>query len=179
MNTGDLNIVLPELILAVFAMAALMFAVYTRKDETAPLITWATAGLMIALGLWIAFAPMANRTAFNGAFIDDGFSRFAKVVMLWASAIMLVLSQDYLRRNDMFKFEYPILIALATLGMMMMVSAGLLIRTTLARSTMTFRTLPGSATSAARETDAEMPRAIAANADRVKILREISNTGNA
>ena len=37
---------------------------------------------------------------------------------------MLLLSQDYLRRNNMFKFEYPILIALATVGMMMMVSAG-------------------------------------------------------
>lgn len=124
MISSDLNIVLPEIILAVFAMAALMFAVYTRKDDTAPVITWATAGVMIALGIWIAFSPMANRAAFNGAFIDDGFSRFAKVLMLWASAIMLVLSQDYLRRNDMFKFEYPILIALATLGMMMMVSAG-------------------------------------------------------
>jgi NADH-quinone oxidoreductase subunit N len=124
MISSDINIVLPEIILAVFSMAALMFAVYTKKDDTAPLITWATAGVMIAIGLWIAFSPMANRSAFNGAFIDDGFSRFTKVVMLWASAIMLLLSQDYLRRNDMFKFEYPILIALATLGMMMMVSAG-------------------------------------------------------
>lgn len=124
MISSDLNIVLPELILAVFAMVALMCSVYTSKDETAPIVTWATASVMIALGIWIAFSPLANREAFNGAFIDDGFSRFAKVLMLWASAIMLLLSQDYLRRNDMFKFEYPILIALATLGMMMMVSAG-------------------------------------------------------
>ncbi len=124
MISSDLSIVLPEVILAVFSMAALMFAVYAKKDDTAPVVTWATAGVMIALGLWIAFLPMANRTAFNGAFVDDGFARFAKVLMLWASAIMLLLSQDYLRRNDMFKFEYPILIALATVGMMMMVSAG-------------------------------------------------------
>jgi len=124
MISSDINIVLPEILLAVFSMAALMFAVYTKKDDTAPLVTWATAGAMIAIAVWIAFSPMENRAAFNGAFIDDGFSRFAKVLMLFASAIMLLLSQDYLRRNDMFKFEYPILIALATLGMMMMVSAG-------------------------------------------------------
>jgi NADH-quinone oxidoreductase subunit N len=79
---------------------------------------------MMAIGLWIAASPIDNRLAFNGAFIDDGFSRFAKVLMLFSSAIMLLLSQDYLRRNNMFKFEYPILIALATVGMMMMVSAG-------------------------------------------------------
>ncbi len=124
MISSDINIVLPEILLAVFSMAALMFAVYTKKDDTAPVVTWATAGTMVALALWIAFSPMENRSAFNGAFIDDGFSRFAKVLMLFASAIMLLLSQDYLRRNDMFKFEYPILIALATVGMMMMVSAG-------------------------------------------------------
>ena len=124
MISSDITIVLPEVLLAVFSMAALMFAVYTKKDDTAPLVTWATAGAMIAIGLWIAASPIDNRLAFNGAFIDDGFSRFAKVLMLFSSAIMLLLSQDYLRRNNMFKFEYPILIALATVGMMMMVSAG-------------------------------------------------------
>ena len=124
MISSDITIVLPEVLLAVFSMAALMFAVYTKKDDTAPLVTWATAGAMMAIGLWIAASPIDNRMAFNGAFIDDGFSRFAKVLMLFSSAIMLLLSQDYLRRNNMFKFEYPILIALATVGMMMMVSAG-------------------------------------------------------
>ena len=124
MISSDITIVLPEVLLAVFSMAALMFAVYTKKDDTAPLVTWATAGAMMAIGLWIAASPIDNRTAFYGAFIDDGFSRFAKVLMLFSSAIMLLLSQDYLRRNNMFKFEYPILIALATVGMMMMVSAG-------------------------------------------------------
>ena len=124
MISSDITIVLPEVLLAVFSMAALMFAVYTKKDDTAPLVTWATAGAMMAIGLWIAASPIDNRLAFNGAFIDDGFSRFAKVLMLFSSAIILLLSQDYLRRNNIFKFEYPILIALATVGMMMMVSAG-------------------------------------------------------
>ena len=37
---------------------------------------------------------------------------------------MLLLSQDYLEKNKLLKFEFPILIAMATLGMMLMVSAG-------------------------------------------------------
>ena len=124
MISNDLNTVLPELILAVYAMGALMFAVYTGKDRTTTMLIWVTAAVMAGLGTWIAASPVGSTTAFNGAFIDDGFSRFAKVVILWASAVMLVLSQDFLYRNSMLKFEYPILIALATLGMMMMVSAG-------------------------------------------------------
>ena len=71
MISSDINIVLPEILLAVFSMAALMFAVYTKKDDNAPLVTWATAGVMIAIGLWIGFSPMDNRMAFNGAFIAD------------------------------------------------------------------------------------------------------------
>jgi NADH-quinone oxidoreductase subunit N len=64
------------------------------------------------------------QTAFNGMFIDDGFARFAKVVILLSAAAVLVMSVDYMRRRDLMKFEYPILIVLAVVGMMMMVSSG-------------------------------------------------------
>jgi NADH-quinone oxidoreductase subunit N len=57
-------------------------------------------------------------------FIDDGFARFAKVVILVSAAAVLVMSVDYMRRRDLMKFEYPILIVLAVVGMMMMVSSG-------------------------------------------------------
>ena len=46
MTEADFNIVLPEVILAVFAMAALLFGAYGGKDKTAPMILWASAGLM-------------------------------------------------------------------------------------------------------------------------------------
>jgi len=124
MISTDINTVLPEIVLAVYAMAALMLAVYGGKDRLAGFIFWATAGVLVALGLWIGFEPAGTTTAFNGSFINDGFSRFAKVVMLFGSAAMLLLSMDYLEKNKLLKFEFPILIALATLGMMLMVSAG-------------------------------------------------------
>ena len=57
-------------------------------------------------------------------FVDDGFARFAKVVILLSAAAVLVMSVDYMRRRDLMKFEYPILIVLAVVGMMMMVSSG-------------------------------------------------------
>ncbi|MCL4126627.1 UNVERIFIED_CONTAM: hypothetical protein GTU68_030290 [Idotea baltica] len=120
----DIKIVLPEIILAGYSMFILMVAVYGGKDRLAGTIFWLTALVMAALGLWIAADMDVSRSAFRGAFIDDGFSRFAKVVMLFASAIMLLLSQEYLRRNNLLKFEFPVLIALANVGMMMMVSSG-------------------------------------------------------
>ena len=105
-------------------MAALMLAVYGGKDRLSGFIFWATAGGMAILGLMIAFAPAGPTTALNGSFVNDEFARYTKVVMLFGSAAMLLLSQDYLIKNKLFKFEFPILIALATMGMMLMASSG-------------------------------------------------------
>ena len=118
MTPQDFSTVLPEIVLAVYSMAALMFGVYTTKDKVAPLISWATAGLFLALALWIGAGGEGERAAFHGMFIDDPFARFAKVTILLSAAAVLIMSQELLR------FEYPILLALSVVGMMMMVSAG-------------------------------------------------------
>ena len=98
MISTDINIVLPEITLAVFSMAALMIAVYGGKDRLAGLMIWATSGIMGLLGLWLAFLEPGASSAFNGSFINDGYARFAKVVILFGAAAMLLLSQDYLEK---------------------------------------------------------------------------------
>ena len=125
--SADLAIVLPEIILAVYAMAALIFAVYTSKDAMGPLLISVTSAVFVALAVWIATSGNGANEAFGGMFVDDGFSRFAKVVILVSAAIMLLLSQSYMAQRDLLRFEYPVLITLAVVGMMVMVSAGDLI----------------------------------------------------
>ncbi len=120
---ADISIILPELILAVSAMALLMLGTYGGGDKQAVLINWLVAGLLFVLGLWIMLDP-AEGEAFNGAFIADGFAQFAKVLMLWSAAIILILARDYLQKRELLKFEFPVLVALAVVGMMIMVSAG-------------------------------------------------------
>lgn len=120
---ADLNLILPELALAVASMAFLMVGAFGGGDRRAELINWLVAGLMILLAAWIALDP-SDGVAFNGAFIADGFSQFAKVLILLASATVLILARDYMTRRGLMKFEFPVLIGLAVVGMMMMVSAG-------------------------------------------------------
>ncbi|NNF25125.1 MAG: NADH-quinone oxidoreductase subunit NuoN [Rhodobacteraceae bacterium] len=124
MTQADFNIVLPEVLIALFAMIALMGGVYTSKDKTAPLMVWTTAAVLAGIGIWIAVTGTGSRTAFGGMFNDDAFSRFAKVVILWSGAAILVMSEGFMTRRDLLRFEYPLLIALASVGMMTMVSAG-------------------------------------------------------
>ncbi|MEL6523192.1 MAG: NADH-quinone oxidoreductase subunit N, partial [Pseudomonadota bacterium] len=121
---ADLAIILPEIFLSVFAMGALIFAVYTTKDEVAPLLVWGTAAVFLALAMWVALAGDVSRSAFYGMFRDDAFARFAKVTILLSAAAILVMSQDYLLKRNLLRFEYPVLVSLAVVGMMIMVSAG-------------------------------------------------------
>lgn len=127
MISADISVVLPEIVLAVFAMGALMFGVFTGKDKVAPLLLWSTAALFAATAIWIGLSDTGARTAFGGAFVDDSFSRFSKMVILLSAAAILVLSEDYMVKRGLLRFEYPVLVTLAVVGMMMMVSAGDLI----------------------------------------------------
>ncbi|MEM8872270.1 MAG: NADH-quinone oxidoreductase subunit NuoN [Pseudomonadota bacterium] len=124
MIANDINVVLPEVLLAVFAMAALMFGVFSRNQDAASrMVLWATVAVMAVLGAWIGLTPAGTRTAFDGSFVNDGFARFSKVLLLWGGAALLALSDAWLTRNKLMKFEFPVLIALASVGMMTMVSA--------------------------------------------------------
>lgn len=124
MTSADLTLVLPEIILSVYAMAMLLVAVYTTKDAMASMLVWITAGLMIALGAWIAVHGEGTNVAFGGMLVEDGFARFAKVTILFAAAAVLLMSEGYMKARDLLRFEYPLLVAIAAVGMMVMVSAG-------------------------------------------------------
>ncbi|WP_375255321.1 NADH-quinone oxidoreductase subunit NuoN [Yoonia sp.] len=121
---ADIQILMPEIVLAVYAMGALMAVVYTTKDAMASLLTWITSSLFVVLAIWIGVNGQGTNVAFGGMFIDDGFGRFAKVVILVSAAAVLLMSERYMQRRGLLKFEYPILLALAVVGMMVMVSAG-------------------------------------------------------
>ncbi|MDD9724204.1 NADH-quinone oxidoreductase subunit NuoN [Roseovarius sp. SK2] len=121
---ADLNVILPEILISVYAMAALLGVAYTGKDRYAPLLVWITAAVFVVMAAWIGFSGDGTRTAFGGMFNDDGFARFAKVAVLLSAAAVLLMGQDYMAQRDMLRFEYPLLVALAAVGMMMMVSAG-------------------------------------------------------
>ncbi|PIE08867.1 MAG: NADH-quinone oxidoreductase subunit NuoN [Rhodobacterales bacterium] len=124
MTSFDLQVILPELLLALYAMGALLAAVYSGKDRFTALATWVTAAVMLALALLVASRPGVPMGGFGGLLADDAFARFAQTGILLAAAAVLVSGQDTLRRRGLDRFEYPVLIALATVGMMVMVAAG-------------------------------------------------------
>ncbi|MGH7186905.1 MAG: NADH-quinone oxidoreductase subunit N, partial [Pseudomonadota bacterium] len=118
---------LPEIFLAVAGLALLMVGAFSNGDATRRVASLSVFCLMLALIAAVALAPGAPATAFGGQFVVDGFSRFLKVLVLGASALAIVMSLDYIEREGMARFELPLLMLLATLGMLLMVSANDLI----------------------------------------------------
>jgi NADH-quinone oxidoreductase subunit N len=117
---------LPEIVLALGAMALLMLGAF-RGEQTAVAVNWLAIVLLVAAGAIVLLLPAGTLTTFGGSFIVDPFARFLKLLALTGSAGAILMSFDYLAREKQQKFEYPILILLATTGMLMLISAADLI----------------------------------------------------
>lgn len=115
--------VLPELILAIGAMAILMLEAFTKDGTIAGRESgWLAIGILLAAGVALVTATPSG-TFFEGAFLTDQMTTFLKVLILVAAGLTLLITFDSFRRAGTMLFEYPVLVLLATLGMMMMVSA--------------------------------------------------------
>jgi len=122
----DLAPALPEIILAVGAMALLMFGVFRKDDDAGPVAMGAIV-LFVVTGIAVLVAPAEAVTTFGGSFIADPFGSFVKILVLIGAAATLFMGLSTMRSDNLNKFEYPVLLVLATLGMFMMVSANGLI----------------------------------------------------
>jgi len=116
----DILVMLPELILAAGAMV-LLLAGAIGGEKTAPVISWAAILLLAASGVAVVLGNPGP--AFHSAFLADGFARFAKILILIGAAFSILMAEEFFARIDLSRFELPVLMLLATLGMLLMVSA--------------------------------------------------------
>ncbi len=117
----DLLVVLPELILAIGAMALLLTGAI-GGEKTASLVSWGAIALLVVSGAAIMLGP-DHAVAFHNAFVADDFSRFAKLLILSAAALSILLADEFFASINLSRFELPVLMLIASLGMMLMVSS--------------------------------------------------------
>ncbi len=115
---------LPEIVLVLGALALLIYGVF-RPDtqDEASSIMWLALAVMVGSGVAILHAGPVT-SLFNGAFVDDAFARFLKLLILAGAGGAMLLCFDEMRAAKVLQFEFPVLLLLATTGMFMMVSAG-------------------------------------------------------
>ena len=119
-----LNLAASELTLAIGALVLLLLGAFIG-EKSARLISILSVALLVAAAAVAATGPLGQ--AFNGAYVADPLAIYAKVAIYVASAFAVVLGGGWMQRMNIARFEFPILIVLAAVGMGMMVSSGDLI----------------------------------------------------
>jgi NADH-quinone oxidoreductase subunit N len=117
---------LPEIALAIAAMMLLLIGVF-RGEGSTRLVSWLAVLVLIGILVLAAGQGLDRRTAFYGMFVTDAFGVFMKALVLIGSAVSVVMAMRYNEDHQIARFEFPVLILLASTGMMVMVSANDLI----------------------------------------------------
>lgn len=119
----------PELVLTIGSLLLLMLGTFgggARAPDnrlTARGVTLAAVVILGIAGWTVLDAAPGRMVAFNGLYVADGFSGFLKLLILSAAAASMVLALPWLEQAKTLRFEYPVLLSFAALGMCMMVSA--------------------------------------------------------
>src|SRR5271163_2823292 len=123
---SDVSPALPEMLLAVAAMGLLVLGAW-RGEGSTRLVSWlAVAALILVLGVALLGGP-ERRVGFYGMFVTDAFALFMKSLVLAGSAVTILIGMHYNEEQRIARFEFPVLVMLATTGMMVMISANDLI----------------------------------------------------
>ena len=114
------TLALPEIVLALAGLGILVAGVLPRRDMTFP-CTMLVLGAFVLAGVLVL--AQGEGTAFGGQYVADAYSAFMKLLALAGAALGLVLALDWNRAEGLARFEFPVLVLFATLGMLVMISA--------------------------------------------------------
>jgi NADH-quinone oxidoreductase subunit N len=115
------TLAVPEIVLSLCAMAILIFGVLWKNASVSLACSMLGLGALLLTAVLVVSAPLGE--AYNGMFAVDRFAVFMKLLIIAGAAMSLVLSLDYNVRHKIDRFEFPVLILLCTVGMMVMASA--------------------------------------------------------
>lgn len=118
---ASLHLSTPEIILALGALALLMVGVFLG-ERSGPTVTALAIVVLAVACVWLFFFP-ATGSAYGGAYIADGFSRFMKITALIGAILAMVLSYSQAKEQQLDRFEYPVLLLISMLGILLLISA--------------------------------------------------------
>jgi NADH-quinone oxidoreductase subunit N len=127
---ADTLVILPVVVLMAWACVLLLVDLAipdNRKGVTASL---AALGLLISMGLVIVrmgTTDLSGIPAFSGMVLVDGFGLFLSLLFLASGLVGIAIAHDYLKRMQIERGEFYILLLFSIGGMMMMAWAADLI----------------------------------------------------
>ena len=112
----------PEIALSVLSMLALMYGLFVNKNSFKKTSNFAIL-ILVIIFILIYFDLKTEFANFNNFFSHSDFIKYFKILVLFGSASTLIISKNYFIDSKISKFEIPVLILFATLGMLLMISS--------------------------------------------------------
>ena len=123
MENNLINIlVVPEVSLAILAIACLMYGLFSKNDSFNKATNFAIISL-IFVSFLVYFDFTTNFALFETFFSNTTFTKFFKILTILGAAASLIISKNYFIDTKISRFEIPTLLLFSTLGMMLMISS--------------------------------------------------------
>src|SRR5256714_1620218 len=126
--TPDINLTLiaPELIVGVAGVIVMMVDAFARREQR-----WVTGSLSIisllaalVTSVWLWTSWLAQRAAFNGMIVLDELRLSFTLIFLMVALLTILISNVWIETEKLPAGEFHSLLLFATIGMMLMASAG-------------------------------------------------------
>ncbi len=114
------TLAIPEIVLSCCGMAILLYGVLSRGNAFF-MSSMLSVGALLLTGVLVLSTDAGS--GFFGLFITDAFSAYIKLTILVAAALSIVMALGYAEHANMQRFEFPVLILLCSVGMLVMASA--------------------------------------------------------
>ena len=131
MTQVDFYVLLPFIILIVWACVLLLADLFIPKERKWLTAMLAAFGLALTLGFTLSQLGREN-TGFNNMVVLDGFSVFVNALLLLTGLLGVALAYGYVKRMGIERGEYYTLMLFSISGMMLMAQAADLITVFLA-----------------------------------------------
>jgi NADH-quinone oxidoreductase subunit N len=125
MTLNELRFLTPELSLLGFALAIILLDLFIKQKRV--LAGIGIAGVIVSAGFTVAMWGEPGVAIFGRMLAVDNFALFFKLLMLVATGLIILASQDYVRKFKRFQGEYYALVLISAVGMMLLVAASDLI----------------------------------------------------
>ncbi len=122
---SNLNSILPELVIFISGMILLMYGAFIKNKNLSNLNILTLLTIFLA-SISLLFVPDKSNIA-NSTFVNNLLTKYIKLFILILAFLVIYISPNYLKRNQIYFFEYPILLLFSLLGMLVMISANDLI----------------------------------------------------
>ncbi len=118
----SLAVAFPLIFLAGMSLMLLLLGV-ARKTEDFKSVNNLAIFSLLAVAIVVARFSDERMEGLNGLFVSDPFAILMQIMVLVGAAVALSMTPRYVERERLMRIEYPILVMLSTLGMMVMITS--------------------------------------------------------